>query len=147
VRGWLLDTNVISELRRPRPDAEVVAWVSGVLEVSLFTSSVCIAEIRHGIARAGSAAKSDALNAWLEATVRPQFEGRILPADETALTLWRALAEQADRNRKPAPAADLLIAATALTVGLTVATRDVAPFADSGVPVLNPFTGERFNGA
>ena len=63
------------------------------------------------------------------------------------ITKWRWLAENADRNRQPAPASDLPIAATALLAGIAVATHDVAPFADAGVPVFNPFTDGRFNWA
>jgi toxin FitB len=147
VRSWLLDTNVISELKRPKPNEAVVAWLTGTPRSRLSTSTVCVAEIRHGIQRLGDGAKIEALTHWLDEVVRPMFEGRILEANEDVLTKWRSLAEDADRNRRPAPAADLLIAATASLAGMAVATRDVAPFADAGLPVLNPFTGERFNGA
>ena len=147
MKGWVLDTNVISELRRPNPNRSVVAWVSETASEELFTSVVCIAEIRHGIHMTSEMTKVLALENWLVNEVRPFFDDRILPVTEDCLVVWRRLAESAERNRKPAPAADLLIAATARHHSLAVATRDTAPFIAAGVPVLNPFTGERFGGA
>lgn len=111
------------------------------------TSTVNIAELRYGIVNQKSAADASQLTLWLENVVRPWFSGRIVEVDEVSLLRWRVLARALERDRRAAPPVDLLIAAIALENNLSVATRDVLPFAAAGVPVLNPWTGERFNGA
>jgi len=138
---------VISEQRRKQPSKEVVAWISRIELDCLFTSTVNIAELRYGILNQVSAADVSQLVLWLENVVRPWFSNRIVEADEASLLRWRVLARELERRRRPAPPVDLLIAAIALEKDVSVATRDVLPFAAAGVPVLNPWTGERFNGA
>lgn len=145
--AWLLDTNVISELRKPAPNPDVTYWVGECARSALFTSTVNIAEIRFGIALQAEPVRRQVLQVWLDDLVRPMFEDRILPATEDALVHWRILVDHAGRNRQPAPSADLLIAAIAVINGMPVATRDALAFVSAGVAVLNPWTGERFNGA
>jgi predicted nucleic acid-binding protein len=144
---WLLDTNVISEIRKPRPDASVLRWMASVEVNQLHTSTLNIAEIRLGILKQQSAADAHALTLWLEHTVRPWFEDRIFEVTEAVLLRWRVLAVDLQRQRLPTPAPDLLIAAMALEHGLNIATRDTKPFVGTGVPIINPWTGQRFNGA
>ena len=84
---------------------------------------------------------------WVERSVKPWLGGRIFEIEENILVNWRILARQREQARQPAPPVDLLIAAVATTHELGVATRDVTPFVSCGLPVLNPWTGERFNGA
>lgn len=122
-------------------------WVGQRAQAELFTTALNIAEIRYGITIQSDASKREALRHWLDGLVRPLFAGRILGVKEASLLQWRVFAYRADRNKQPAPAADLLMAAIAAVEGLPVATRDVGPFAFCGVPVFNPWTGERFNGA
>jgi predicted nucleic acid-binding protein len=124
-----------------------MAWLSRVDLDCLLTSTVNIAELRYGILNQKSAADASHLTLWLENVVRPWFADRIVEADERALLRWRVLARDLERQRRPAPPVDLLIAAIAFENNLSIATRDVAPFAAAGVPVLNPWTGERLNGA
>ena len=145
--SWLLDTNVISELKKLAPNPNVLTWVGERARTALYTSSVNIAEIRFGIISQSEPIRRQRLQAWLNELVRPLFEDRVLEAAEDSLLQWRVLVDRAGRNRQPAPSADLLIAAIASINGLPVATRDVLPFVAAGVPVLNPWTGERFNGA
>ncbi len=145
--GWLLDTNVISELKKASPDIKVLEWVASQPSDMLYTSSVNIAEIRFGIVSQADTLRQLKLTEWLEDKVRPLFEERILQATEPALLQWRIFASLAEKAKQPAPSADLLIAAIACLAKLPVATRDVKPFIGAGVPVLNPWTGERFNGA
>lgn len=144
---WLADTNVISEVRRKQPDTKVLEWIGKIDLDCLFTTSVNIAELRFGIANQKSPPEAHLLTVWLENAVRPWFQNRILDVAEESLFRWRTLLRDLERRQLPAPAVDILIAAIALQHGLYVATRDIKPFIATGVPVLNPWTGERFNGA
>jgi toxin FitB len=144
---WLLDTNVISELRKSRPDAKVMSWVVSQRSESLHASEVCFAEIRAGIKAQTDSDKVKQLDIWFEETVSPMFLGRILPVSRNVLVNWLELIGRLHAGRNSAPPADVLIAATATHHAIQVATRDTGPFVACGVPVLNPWTGERFNGA
>ncbi len=144
---WLTDTNVISEVRRQRPDGKVLAWIGKVDLDCLFTTSVNIAELRFGIANQKSPADAHLLTLWLENTVRRWFQNRIIGVVEESLFRWRSLLRNLERRQLPAPAVDILIAAIALQHDLCVATRDTKPFVAAGARVFNPWTGERFNGA
>ncbi|MEH3117805.1 MAG: type II toxin-antitoxin system VapC family toxin [Methylorubrum populi] len=137
--GWLLDTNVLSELRRPRPNPRVTAFVSTQPLVSLHVSTVSLAEIRYGIERADDEAKRAALRNWLDARIRPMFAERILPVSEDVMLRWRMLVEEGRTVRHTFPQPDLIIAATALQHGLTLVTRDVDDFRRARVVVLNPW--------
>ena len=124
--GWLLDTNVLSELRRNRPDPNVVAFISARRLELLFISSVTFAEIRFGIERVDDPRRREALSDWLTHRVRPMFEGRTLPVSEDVMFRWRLLVEERREMRHTFSQPDLIIAATALVHGLTLVTRDVA---------------------
>ena len=137
--GWLVDTNVISELRRPRPDPRVVAFMATQPLESLHVSVVTVAEIRFGIERQADAVVRVELADWLAQRVRPLFGERVLPLSEDALLRWRLLEEEGRRSGHTWPQPDLLIAATALQYGLTVVTRDVKGFVRARVPVLDPW--------
>ena len=134
---FLLDTNVISELRRPeRADRNVVAWAGAISAASFFLSAISILEIELGafqIARK-DAAQGAVLRAWIDDQILPRFEGRILAVDTI-------VAQRCARLHVPDPRAerDALIAATAMVHGLTVVTRDVADFEPMGVTLLNPW--------
>ena len=137
--GWLLDTNVISELRRPRPEPKVVAFVVAKPLDLLFVSSVTLAEIRFGIELVTDPGKRAELNAWLAHKVRPMFEQRILTVSEDVLFKWRLLVEEGRKARHTYSQPDLFIAATALQHGLTIVSRDVSEFEAARAPVLNPW--------
>ena len=137
--GWLLDTNVISELRRPRPKARVVAFVAGQALERLFVSAVSLAEIRFGIERVGDPARRAELNDWLTHKVRPMFEQRVLAVSEDVMFKWRLLVEEGRKVGHTFSQPDLIIAATALHHGLTVVTRDTADYARARVPLFNPW--------
>ena len=132
---YLLDTDVISELRRRRRNRNVVAWISDVSAADLFLSVVTIGEIELGIARQRVRNPSFAkdLADWLEVTLRA-YEDRILPLTVGIARRWGRLAAQLGNNQL-----DLAIAATALEHGLTVVTRNVSDFEPTGVTVLDPF--------
>jgi predicted nucleic acid-binding protein len=137
--GWLLDTNVISELRRPRPEPKVVAFVADKPLDLLFVSSVTLAEIRFGIELVADAGKRAELNDWLAHKVRPMFEQRILSVSEDVLFKWRLLVEKGRKARHTYSQPDLFIAATALQHGLTIVSRDVDEFLQARAPFVNPW--------
>lgn len=144
---WLLDTNVISELYRSRPHEKVTSWFASERKSSLHVSTVTLAEIRFGIEIRDDPVIRAQLSAFLQDVVRPLFDGRVLQAGEEELLAWRLLADRANKAGRPLPQPDSLIAAIALVHSMRVVTRDVDPFVYAGVPVLNPWTGQRFNGA
>lgn len=137
--GWLLDTNVLSELRRPRPDARVVAFVAQQPLTQLFVSAVTFAELRYGIELVDDPARRAALQGWLTHQVRPMFEQRVLPVSEDVMFKWRLLVEDGRKAGHTFSQPDLIIAATGLQHGLTVVTRDTGDFARAQVPLFNPW--------
>ncbi len=137
--GWLLDTNVLSELRRRRPEPKVVAFVRAQPLDSLCISSVTLAEIRFGIELVADATRRAELNDWLTHKVRPMFEQRILPVTEDIMFKWRLLVEDGRKTGHTFSQPDLIIAATALEHGLTVVSRDTGDYEKAKVPVLNPW--------
>ena len=139
--GWLLDTNVLSELRRPKPDRNVLAFVAAQPLDLLHVSSVTLAEIRFGIERLEDMSRRADLNDWLANRVRPMFEQRVLPVSEDVMFKWRLLVEDGRRAGHTFSQPDLIIAATALHHGLTIVTRDTGDYERARVPVLNPWLG------
>ena len=132
---YLLDTNVVSELRRPRPHGAVVAWLQSVDDASLFLSAVTVGEIQAGIERTREQdpAKAAEIEAWLE---RVASAWNVLAMDSAAFREWaRLMHRQSDTLYE-----DAMIAATARVHGLTVATRNVADFRALGLDVFNPFS-------
>lgn len=137
--GWLLDTNVLSELRRPRPNAKVVAFVAAQPLDRLYVSVVTFAEIRFGIELVPDPARRGELQDWLTLKVRPLFTQRTLPVSEDVMLKWRLLVEEGRKTRYTFSQPDLIIAATALLHGLTVVTRDTGDFEKARTPVVNPW--------
>jgi len=139
VTGWLLDTNVLSELRRPKPDRKVVAFISAQPLELLFVSAVTLAEIRFGIEVVTDATRRAELNDWLAHKVRPMFEQRVLPVTEDIMFKWRLLVEDGRKAGYTFSQPDLIIAATALHHGLTVVTRNMSDYERVRTPVFNPW--------
>ena len=136
--GWLLDTNILSELRRPNPEPKVLDFVVHQPLDILFVSSATLAEIRFGIDLIADSARRAELNDWLANKVRPMFEGRILPISEDVMFKWRLLVEEGRKAVHTFSQPDLIIAATGLHYGLTVVTRDTSDYARARVTLLNP---------
>jgi predicted nucleic acid-binding protein len=139
VTGWLLDTNILSELRRPKPERKVLAFIAAQPLEHLYVSAVTFAEIRFGIEIVADAGRRAELNDWLVHKVRPMFEQRVLAISEDIMFKWRLLVEDGRKARHTFPQPDLIIAATALDHGLTVVSRDVSDYRKARVPVLNPW--------
>ena len=134
----LLDTCVVSELTKPRPDPEVARWFASAEAEDLFLSAITIGEVRRGTAQLAPGRRRAALTAWTDKLSR-SFAGRILPVDEAVAARWAEIAARAERSGKPKPLADGLIAATALQHVLTLATRNVDDFEPFGVELFNPW--------
>jgi toxin FitB len=139
VTGWLLDTNVLSELRRNKPAQKVLAFIASQPLDLLFISMVAIAEIRFGIEQAAEPARRAEFSGWLAHSVRPMFEGRVLPISEDVMLRWRLLVEEGRKRRHTYSQPDLIVAATALHYGLTVVTRDTKDCKEARVAVFNPW--------
>jgi len=139
VSGWLLDTNVLSELRRPRPSVSVVKWVITYSLDYLYISVVTLAEIRFGIELVADPARRMKLNEWLDHELRPMFEDRVLAIDEHVMLKWRLMVEEGRKRGHTYSQPDLLIAATAAHHGLVVVSRDTSEYEMANVPVLNPW--------
>jgi len=137
--AWLLDTNVLSELRRPRPEARVVDFVAACPLDQLYVSAVTLAEIRFGIELLNEPARRNELNDWLTHKVRPMFDRRVLQVTEDILLKWRLLVEEGRKTGHTFSQPDLIIAATAAHHNLTVVTRDRNDYDKARVLVLNPW--------
>lgn len=137
--GYLLDTNLISELVKPQPDASVTEWYYAQLTDDLHLSTITIGEIGAGIEQLPAGRRRRVLEAWLDDLISVSFAGRLLPFDVEAARAFGRLLGLARRAGRPAHLADAQIAAVAHVHGLTVATRDVADFAGFGVALVNPF--------
>lgn len=129
----LLDTMVVSELRKSRPSAKVLAWMRGLADDEVFLSVVTIGEIERGIVRTADAEFRDTLERWLDDLIR-LYGDRVLPVTSAIAKRWGRWSGELGND-----GTDLLIAATAAVHGLTVATRNVRHFAPTGVAVIDPF--------
>jgi predicted nucleic acid-binding protein len=139
-RGWLINTNVVSELRKgPRCAPADQAWATAVPRVARYLSRLSIAEIRFGIERAPDPAFRAELEAWVRDGLLPGFGDRILDVTESILLRWRWLVREGQRVNHTFSQPDALLAATALDRGLGVVTRNTADFDRAGVYRLNPW--------
>ena len=140
--GFLLDTNVVSELIRPKPNEHVVRWVEATDESIMFLSVLAVGEIRKGIERLRAGSRRGRLESWLQVDLRSRFQDRILPVHEAIADRWGAISARAAAKGKPVPVIDGLLAATALDHNLTLVTRNTSDVAGTGVPTLNPWSSE-----
>jgi toxin FitB len=132
---FLIDTNVISEISKPRPDARVQQWASLKLE-GAFMSAISIGEIIKGIVRLAPGRRRTALEHWLATIHSSTFQERLIPIDEVIAAEWGKLSVA---TRRTLPCADSLLASTARVYDFTIATRNVKDFADLGVRLFNPW--------
>ncbi len=135
----LIDTNVISEVRRLEPDFRVVDWLDRVDEDRVFISVITLAEIRRGITLMDKGHKRDSLEAWLAKDLLQRFEGRIITLDHAIAFTWGDLMGAARKRGAGLSVMDGFIAATALTKGHTLATRNTKDFEGLGLNIINPW--------
>lgn len=135
--GFLLDTNVISELVRAKPDARVVAWIRATDESLLHLSVLTLGKIRKGVSLLPSSSRRTRLESWLDTELTDRFAGRILTVDQSVAERWGRLT--AASRRAPLPVIDGLLAATALHHDLTLVSRDLSPAARANVPCFDPW--------
>lgn len=134
--SYLVDTNVLSELRRRQPDANVLRWFAARPAGTLYLSVLTLGEIRKGVEALHDQHRKLPLLDWLEADLPAFFEGRILPVDAAVAKVWGHMQANAGR---PLPAIDSLLAATAQHHGLMLVTRNVRDVEGLGVSVVNPW--------
>jgi predicted nucleic acid-binding protein len=137
--GFLLDTNCISELVRSKPEPRVLEWMEAADESLLYLSVLTLGEIRKGIAGLPQSKRRTHLETWLGLELQARFTGRILPIDAAVSDRWGLLTAEAKRAGRSLPAIDGLLAATAIHHNLTIVSRNVSDFADTPVPILNPW--------
>ena len=137
--GYLIDTNVISELRRREPEPRVVEWFEQRPAAQLYLSVLTLGEIRRGVDRLAEGERQQALRTWLEQELPAFFSGRLLPIDEAIAQRWGHLMAQMGR---PLPAIDSLLAATAMEHNLVLVTRNLKDVADLPVALANPWQNE-----
>jgi predicted nucleic acid-binding protein len=137
--GFLLDTNCISELVRPKPQRRVMDWMDAADEGMLYLSVMTVGEIRKGLAGLDQGKRRTHLETWLEVELQARFAGRILPIDAAIADRWGLIAAEAKRKGKALSIIDGLLAATALHHNLTVVSRNANDFKNTPVPVVNPW--------
>jgi hypothetical protein len=134
--SYLIDTNVVSEAVRPRPNASVLRWLKEVPNTALHMSVLTLGEIRSGAEKLKDEARRERLRLWVENELTAWFEDRLLPVDATVAERWGRLVAQVGR---PVPAIDSLLAATALVHGLRLVTGNVEDFAFVDLDIVNPW--------
>jgi predicted nucleic acid-binding protein len=138
---YLLDTNVISDVTKPVPSENLVAWMAEQADEDLFISALTVAEIRRGLLEKRAGKKRKALEGWFAGPECPQalFAGRVLPFDEKASLVWARLMAEGTASGMPRSALDMIIAATAVANDCVVVTDNEKHFA--GVKIVNPMRG------
>ena len=134
--SYLLDTNVVSELVRAKPNNEVVKWFEIVSDEALHLSVLSLGEIRKGVEKLTASRRRERLRVWLEQDLVEWFGPRLLPVDHAVADRWGIMLARIER---PVPAIDSLLAATALHHGLRLVTRNIEDFQVTGLEVINPW--------
>ena len=136
---YLLDTNVVSEGIKPKPNEQVLAWFAEQKGTSVYLSVLTLGEIQQGITRSPHPERAQRLLNWLEQELLTQFEGRILTLDQAVMRTWGIITGEAFKKGKPVSYADSLLAATALTHDLTLVTRNIKDVDSLPVKNINPW--------
>lgn len=136
--NYALDTCVLSETIKPRPDPAVIEWLRAQRQESLFVTTPTLGELRKGVDRLPASERRHELSLWLS-KLAAAYRDRFLPFDEESAMLWGSLCAACEARGAPLPAIDGLIAACALRYGCTLVTRDEADYRETGVPLLNPW--------
>lgn len=138
--GFLLDTSVISELIRPKPDDKVLRWIEETDESLLFLSVLTLGEIRNGVQRLRAGRRRGRLESWLQVDLPSRFLDRVLPIDAAIADRWGRISAIAAAKGKPVPVIDGLLAATAIHHNLTLVTRNSSDVSGTGVATLTPWS-------
>ena len=136
---YLLDTCVIFELVKKKPNNEVVKWISSISEESLFLSAFTFAELHKGVEKLSSGKRKSELHSWVGKELMQRFEGRIIDFNLEISNTWGKVIEKAEKNGTPLPLMDSLIAITGITYNLVVVTQNIKDMKNSGVKLLNPW--------
>jgi len=136
---FLLDTCLLSELVREKPNAGVLKWVEQQDEQKLFLSVLTLGELQKGITKLPDGRKKNQLRNWLDDDLQSRFTGRILDIDAAVATLWGRIQGEAEQHGRRMPVIDSLLAATARAHKLAVVTRNGTDIAASGVEIVNPW--------
>lgn len=137
--GFLVDTNVLSEAVRTKPEPRVLDWIGAADETLLYLSVLTLGEIRKGLALLPQGRRRTRIEAWIDVEVQSRFAGRILPITSAVADRWGLLAAEARKTGRALATIDGLLAATALEHNITVVTRNVRDFRDTHVLLLNPW--------
>lgn len=137
--SYLLDTNVLSEFRRPQPDAKVLGWLARIDEDRTFVSVITLAEIRRGVNLMAPGRRREALFDWLANELPDRFSGRILGVSMAVAAHWADLMAEGQRRGLSIATLDAFLGATALAHDLVIVTRNVRHFAPLGLPHFNPW--------
>lgn len=137
--AFLLDTNVISETVRPKPEPRVLEWLEDQSPEELYLSAMTIGELMRGACKVKEKARRDRLTTWIEEDLRRQFETRLLPFNDSSARIWGELMGNGDRAGKTPSAFDAQIAAIAMDRGLVLVTRNVTDFNNFELEILNPW--------
>ena len=140
--SYLIDTCCISELVKKKPNPNVVKWFADQDELSMYLSVITFGELRKGIEKLPDSRKKIELNRWVKEDLNHRFKNRVLNITMEEVNKWGEILATAEKNGKPLPAVDSLIAATAKVHDLSVVTRITQDMEDSGVEVINPWTYE-----
>lgn len=138
--SFLLDTNVVSESTKPRPNPGVVAWLVEVDEDSVFLSVITLTELRYGVERMAPGRRRKQLDRWLQKDLPERFEGRMLPIDATVAVACGKLVARTEALGRPMEARDAYIAATAQVHRLTLVTRNASHFETTVKSILTPWS-------
>ena len=137
--NYLLDTCLVSELIKKRPEPHVVEWVRQQPEDRLYLSVVTLGELQKGIAKLEDVQRANKLQAWLDEDLLERFAGRVLDVTPAVARIWGRIQGEAERAGRTLPVVDSLIASTAFDLGAPVVTRNVDDMAPSGVEIVNPW--------
>lgn len=135
----VMDTNVLSELLRPKPDDHVVAWIAGQSRAALFTTTVTRGEISYGVQRLPDGQRKEKLRSAVRAIFDEDLAGRVLSFDNDSADLFAEIAASRHQAGKPISQFDAMIAAISRSRGASLATRNVKDFVDCGIEVVNPW--------